>query len=88
MERLRTSWPSAIRQARANVLHNARSHIAVQNLDVYGATSTPEPLNLTEKWTFVRENCFTKEGLPNGACTILSKLSLTSRDLVPQRLPH
>ena len=45
----------AISQARANGLHNARTYLAVQNLDVYVATSMREPLNFTTNWEFVQK---------------------------------
>jgi hypothetical protein len=45
----------AIVHARENGLHNARTYLAVQDLDVYVATSMREPLNFTTNWEFVRK---------------------------------
>jgi hypothetical protein len=45
---------AAIKEARENGLHNARTYLAVQDLDVYVATSMREPLNFTTNWEFVR----------------------------------
>lgn len=45
---------NAIKHARENGLHNARTYLAVQDLDVYVATSMREPLNFTTNWEFVR----------------------------------
>jgi hypothetical protein len=47
--------PGAITQARENGLHNARTYLAVQDLDVYVATSMREPLNFTTNWEFVQK---------------------------------
>ncbi len=44
----------AILQAREDGLQNARTYLAVQDLDVYVATSMREPLHFTTNWAFVQ----------------------------------